>query len=408
VSRPPRVAFMADSFHEINGAARTCRELQAYASRKQLPFLSIHGGEKTSFTVNGSVQVLELERSKLSIPVDADLKFDPLFYKQRELVEEKLREFQPDLVHLTSPGDIGILGAIAADDLKVPLVLSWHTNLHEFAARRFAKVFRWAPSGLVQPLAQKIEDLILGRVVWFFGRGKVLMAPSPELVELLESRTGRPTLYMGRGVDTKTFSPEQRDREDDVFTIGYVGRLMPEKNVRFLAKLEQELEKAGHTDFRIVMVGDGMEKAWLGKNIKRGRLTGILLGDDLGREYANFDAFAFPSRTDTFGQVIQEAHSSGVPTVVTNHGGPQFLVEPGKTGFVAQSDEEFVEHIIRLKGDPELRERMGQESRRQCYIKCWDRTFVETYKAYELSKPLPPGMPTAYKAGELVPQPVQD
>ena len=166
--------------------------------------------------------------------------------------------------------------------------------MHEFAARRLSKALRWSPGVFRERLAESVETFILDRTVWFFGRGNVLLAPSPELVKLLETRTGRRTLYMGRGVDTQAvFPPTTANVTTASSPSVFVGRLMPEKNVRFLATLEQALEQAGHTDFRIVMVGGGKEEDWLRENIKHGKLTGILHGEDLGREFANFDVFAF-------------------------------------------------------------------------------------------------------------------
>ena len=87
--------------------------------------------------------------------------------------------------------------------------------------------------------------------------------------------------------------------------------------------------------------------------------------------------------------MVQEAHASAVPTVVTSSGGPQFLVDHGQTGYVARNDQEFIDYVLKLKTDPSLRERMGRHARRQCVLKCWDRTFIEVYKAYELCKAPP-------------------
>ncbi len=84
--------------------------------------------------------------------------------------------------------------------------------------------------------------------------------------------------------------------------------------------------------------------------------------------------------------MAQEALASAVPVVVTNQGGSQFLVDHGATGFVAQSDQDFIDRVIELKNKPELRAQMGAEGRRRLYMKCWDRIFVEVYKACQLCK----------------------
>ncbi|NKB16852.1 MAG: glycosyltransferase family 1 protein, partial [Sphingomonadales bacterium] len=67
---------------------------------------------------------------------------------------------------------------------------------------------------------------------------------------------GKPAFIMRRGVDTELFSPTRRDLQDGIFRLGYIGRLRPEKNVRFLAELERNLLRAGKTNFRFLIVGD--------------------------------------------------------------------------------------------------------------------------------------------------------
>ena len=62
---------------------------------------------------------------------------------------------------------------------------------------------------------------------------------------------------MGRVVDTELFHPRRRDRPGWPFTIGYVGRITVEKNVHALVEIEQELQAAGVTDYRFLIVGQG-------------------------------------------------------------------------------------------------------------------------------------------------------
>ena len=141
----PRVAFFADSFHEVNGVALTSRQLDGYARRLELPFLSVHAGPQTRKWTEGSVNTLEIRRSRAKFPVEVDLYFDPLFWRNYRLVEKALDEFQPDVIHLTGPSDVGILGAYFAHSRGIPLVASWHTNLHEFAARRLHSMLSFIP-----------------------------------------------------------------------------------------------------------------------------------------------------------------------------------------------------------------------------------------------------------------------
>jgi phosphatidylinositol alpha 1,6-mannosyltransferase len=374
----PRVALFADTFYEVNGAARTCREFAAYARRERLPFFCVRWGKARQ----ASADALELVRSGLSLPVDPDLRFDPCCYQALDAVQKEVEKFQPDVIHVTSPGDLGIMGSILAARLKTRLALSWHTNLHEFAERRAQRMFSWAPRLLRSSTARAIERFVLDRVCWFFGRGDVLFAPNPELMALLRRRTGKPVFPMGRGIDTALFHPDRRTREDDAVVIGFVGRLMPEKNLRLLPRVAESLRAARIPRFRFQITGAGTEQPWLERNLPGAEFTGVLSGEPLARAYANLDIFAFPSHTDTFGNVVQEALASGVPAVVTGQGGPRFIVRHGITGFVTASDDEFCSRVVELARNWTLRLEMGRAARAQVENQSWDRVFREMYDAY--------------------------
>src|SRR5271157_202768 len=398
----PRIALFADTFHEVNGAAKTCREWGAYARRRGMPLFVVRCGRAPGGVAAEPEEGLQVPRGRLAFPVDAGLRFDPLFHRMWAAIENPLRQFAPDAIHLTSPGDLGILGAIAAAKLRVPLALSWHTNLHQFAARRTVRALGWLPRRLAEWPAGAVERFVLNRVVWFFGRGDVLFAPNPGLIEMLRRRTGKPVFAMARGVDTALFHPGRRERFDTEVVIGYVGRLTPEKNVRLLARLAEGLPRSGTGGARLVIVGDGSERAWLERAIPRAVFTGVLTGEPLARAYAGMDVFVFPSRTDTYGNVVQEALASGVPAVVTDAGGPKLIVDHGVTGWVAATDEDLCRYTLWLAGDAGARERMGAAARRQMNARSWDEVFDAVYEGYR--RVLGPGV-DAGREGASSPDP---
>jgi glycosyltransferase involved in cell wall biosynthesis len=378
----PRVALFADTFHEVNGAARTCREWESFARLHELPFLTVRWGPQPGFSRAENLWTLELSRSRLAFRIDPDLRFDPCFYRSLDPIRRTLERFRPDVVHATSPGDLGIAGAILAAQLRAPLTLSWHTNIHEFAARRAAGMLRWVPRVLRDTLARGAERFVMDRVCWFFARGQGVFAPNPELATTLRERTAKPVFAMGRGIDTSLFHPDRRQRLDDELVLGYVGRLMPEKNLRLLPRVAAALQAAGVNNFRFQITGSGSERKWLERSLPRAVLTGVLKGEALARAYADMDVFLFPSRTDTFGNVVQEALASGVPAVVMNAGGPRFIVRDGVSGFVASGDDDFCGATVALALGSALRRRMAVEARRQVEGQSWDRVFSEVYEGY--------------------------
>ena len=118
------------------------------------------------------------------------------------------------------------------------------------------------------------------------------------------------------------------------------------------------------------------------RNLKNAVFTGFLAGEKLSEAYANMDIFLFPSETDSFGNVAQEAAASGVVPIVSDKGGPKYLVEHGISGFVAKDTSAFVEHLSELLRDADRLQSMKLAARKSALSKSWDSVFEGVYDAY--------------------------
>jgi len=384
MNRWPRVAFFSDSYHGVDGVATTCRNIVTTARRRGLPFLAVHAAERNSHTQDGSLEILELVRGPVSFSLDLHLRFDLLFTRHYDYVLRAVREFRADIVHITGPGDVGITGARVAHALGLPLVASWHTNLHEFAAKRlwkFASLLPEAPRHQLTSLAQKY---VLWACLRFYRIARATLAPNREHMLMIGTKTGKPVFPMHRGVDSHLFSPLKRVACDRIFRLGYVGRLRPEKNVRFLAKIEDSLQRDGLGHYRFLIVGDGSERNWLQRNLRQADFTGELYGEALARAYADMDLFLFPSETDTFGNVIMEAMASGTPAVVTSKGGPKYQVQDGVTGFVAADEQDFIAKVKETMISPRLHRSLRMASRAAASRRSWEKVLEELREAYDM------------------------
>jgi len=381
----PRVAYFPDSFHEINGVAHTSQHFQAFAQRRNLPFLCVRAGDRAeAFHEDGNVWTLELPRGFLSFALEKDLRFDPAFLRHIPLIGEVLERFKPDLIHITGPSEVGMLGAGLAHHLKLPLAASWHTNVHEYLARRSEWFLRLLPERQSENTGQKIEDLAMAVAARFYSLAQVVFAPNPELCALLERSTGRACYLMPRGVDAELFHPAKRKRapEDRDQLLGFVGRLSVEKNVALLVQVQEELERMGDKSFRFLIVGHGAEEGWLRERLPRAEFTGVLRGEALSETYANMDLFVFPSHTDTFGNVVLEALASGVPAIVTPDGGPPTIVRDGETGRIVP-DGEFAAAAAGVLADPAKHAAMRLAARKYALTMSWDSVFEGVYAAYQ-------------------------
>ena len=378
-----RVAFFPDTYDEVDGVANTSRQLEAFARKRELPFLIVCAGAAESIIRGRSVTRLTYRRSRFGFPLDKSHFFDLAFWRHYQQVEKAIVHFMPDLIHVTGPSDVGQLGVLLARRLQIPLAISWHTNLDQYAERRAAALLPFLPSSWLSGVGSSIRDTSRAALLWFYGLGEMLFAPNPELMDMLARATGKTVCPMHRGVDTTLFSPQRRDRGGREFVIGYVGRLTVEKNIRLLADIEKSLHESGLSSVRFSIVGQGSEENWLKANLRRADFAGVLRGEALARAYAKMDVFAFPSRTDTFGNVVLEALASAVPAIVTESGGPQFLIRTDETGFIARNAAEFASHIGGLVEQPARLERMRHAARTDALDASWDSISERMYADYE-------------------------
>ena len=382
--RVPRVAYFPDSFHEVNGVAHTSRNFVRYAERHGLPMLCVRAGTRgRAVEQEGSVTSLELARSAASVGMEKDLAFDPLFWRHEAAIAEALHGFEPEVIHMTGPSELGMFAAYFAWKLKVPLAASWHTNVHEYAARRLGWLLKTMPEDWGEAVGQRVESFSLDAVTRFYSLAQVLFAPNEELCVMLAKATGRTCHLMQRGVDTELFSPGRRvdGEEARSFTLGYVGRLSVEKNVALLGLVQREVAAAG-LRARFLVIGHGAEEEALRRELPGAEFAGVLRGEELARAFARMDALVFPSHTDTFGNVVLEALASGVPAVVTRDGGPKFIVRDGVTGVVAE-DEAFGGAVVGILREPGRLAAMRMAAREYALGCSWDAVFERVYAGYE-------------------------
>ena len=406
---PPRIAFFPDSFHEVNGVAHTSRNLVAYAQRHELPFLCVRAGPRhEAIQQLGNLRTLELPRSEIAVGMEKDLAFDPFFWRHADTIEEELHRFRPDILHMTGPSELGIFAAYFAWKLQIPLAASWHTNVHEYAAKRIGWLTSLMPTGMVEATEQQVETGSLEMSIRFYSLAKILFAPNAELCELLAKGTGRACHLMQRGVDTTLFAPGHRTcgerKPGQPFVLGYVGRLSREKNVSLLPTIAQELAAAG-LPVHFLIVGHGVDEDALRSELPNAEFPGVLRGMALSQAYANMDLLVFPSHTDTFGNVVLEALASGVPAIVTPDGGPKYIVRTGtggepETGMIAD-DAGFASAIAGILRDP-LRLAAMRAAARDYAMHCsWDAVFDRLYQAYEpLLATLPEDQREAWRSGD--------
>jgi glycosyltransferase involved in cell wall biosynthesis len=390
---PLRVCLFTDTLGDINGVSRFIRNIAAVAR-----------GTGRDLRV--------LTSTRLDVPREANIvNFAPVFarpmpaYSNLEValppvgaMIRALQHIRPHAVHLSTPGPVGLAGLIAARLTGARVLGVYHTDFPAYIERLFDDPsYSWL-SRLSMRAFYSSFTTIFTRSDEYAHRVRSLGIAAERLVRL------RP------GIDVSAFDPRFRDGTGDVWRrlgmseeamrqprVLYAGRISIEKDlpvlVRAWPRVRQLTGAAGGLRPQLIIVGDGpyLERM-------RGELAGMDAhfagfrhGEELATIYASCDLFAFPSTTDTLGQVVMEAQASGLPVLVSDRGGPREVVRDGITGRVlpAGDREAWAGAIAQLLVDLPRRARMGaaaSESMRGCSI---EHSFEHFWSVHEAARAAP-------------------
>jgi glycosyltransferase involved in cell wall biosynthesis len=319
----PRVALFVDAPDHTSGVSTTLAQWGDAARARGLDLSVFSAGHRDVLPRSHRFQPMGI----LRVPLYGDLELP--VPRVRDVMEHLApRSF--DVVHISTPGPMGLLGLMAALRWNVPVVGTYHTDFPAYATRLAGDAGH--------------EDLVWLYMHWFYGCMDKVAAPSVSTRHGLLQRglPPRRVSVVGRGVDTSSFSPAHRDEGLRAIwglkyphKLLYVGRISEEKNLSCLADAFRELCRRRH-DTCLVVVGEGPYQDEMARKLAGlpVTFTGLKQGEELSRIYASCDLFAFPSETDTFGVVVIEAQASGLPVLVSGLGGPRDIVADGVDGRV--------------------------------------------------------------------------
>ncbi len=359
-----RVLVVSESFlPQVNGVTNSVRRVLEHLAAEG------HVAELVAPTGPASYAGFPVTVARgASLPFYRDFRIGLETRRRLRLV---MQRFRPDVVHLASPATLGHQAALVAQELGIPAVAVYQTDLVGFA-------LRYGIAGGPRAMA-KLTTRIHGRVA------RTLAPSSASMRQLADLGVGDTHLWP-RGVDLEGFHPGRRDealREqlapDGRLLVGYVGRLAAEKELDLLVHL--------HADprFRLVLVGGGPEDGKLRRLLPDAHFAGVLHGAELGAVYASLDVFVHTGRHETFCQSAQEALASGVPVVAPRSGGPVDVVADEVAGFLYSPGDvgELTGFVGRLVDDALLRRRMSRSARLSVADRSWravNDALVEHYR----------------------------
>lgn len=358
--RQRHIAIVTETFPpEINGVANTLGKLCEGLRQRGHRLSVVRPGQRKAASGADTPPAQGLADRMVAvpgfpIPGYADLQFG--LSTSRRLARD-WKKNRPDVIYVATEGPLGLMALNAARKLQIPVCSGFHTNFHSYS-RHYGYGF--------------LERIIVGYLRWFHNRTQLTLVPTRKMQNRLNGLGIQPVSVWSRGVDCDRFAPGKRDRalreewgvgERDLAVI-YVGRLAAEKNLQLAVTAFERLRNI-HPRAKFVLVGDGPMGKKLRERHKDYIFCGMQRGNDLARHYASADLFLFPSKTETFGNVVTEAMASGLALVAFDDGAASEHIRNEANGIKVPLDDHsgFVDATLRLADQPSLVSHLRSQAR---------------------------------------------
>lgn len=374
-----RVAFFADILtRDYDGAIKTMYHLIDNVPEDKFEYLFCTGTppkEKMKHKV--------LEIPSLTMPFNPNYKASLPIFSQNK-IEKTLADFNPQVIHISTPSPLGFFGLNYAKKNKIPVLSIYHTNFLSY----MKYYFKGIPL-LIKP----VESLVKSIYRKFYNICRMVYVPTSQMVNELEDCGiyDRNLKIWQRGIDLKLFNPSKKDKNfiyqltgNHYPTILFASRLVFEKNLETLFNIYDEIEFR-QLKVNFLIAGSGAAEEEARRRMKKATFLGFLNHETLAKVYASSDVFVFPSISETFGNVVIEAMASGCVPVIARGGGSQSLVNDGVTGFLCEpcNANEYVDKIQKLLENNSLKTYMQSQGIKFASNFNWDRLTNEYFSDIE-------------------------
>lgn len=287
------------------------------------------------------------------------------------------RQQRPDVLYIATEGPLGLSALRAARRLGIAVVSGFHTNFAQYSTQY--------GMGL---LARLLTHYLRG----FHRRTATTLVPSHSQHRELERRGFERLALMARGVDASLFNPARRCQAlrdswglapGDIAVL-HVGRLAPEKNLGLLRPCLEALQRSyPQRHIRLIVVGDGPQRAGLEQQLAQAFFCGIQRDEALATHYASGDLFLFPSLTETFGNVVLEALASGLGVIAYDEAAAAQHICHGHNGALAMPGDQaaFIDAAVWLLEEEETLRRVRLNARQHASRQGW-QAIIEQFEGH--------------------------
>jgi glycosyltransferase involved in cell wall biosynthesis/predicted metal-dependent phosphoesterase TrpH len=336
LDRPLKVLQFTDTLGDVNGVSRFIQNVAKLAGETGRDLTVV---TSTRFEVPDSPNIKNFE-PVMAMPMPKYEQLDavvPPFMKMLRWAEAQ----RPDVIHVSTPGGVGVIGYIAAKMLRVPLVGTYHTDFPSYVDKLFDDHGFTKATELYMKLFYKTFARVFSRSEQFNEEMHRVGIDAEKMVTLASGidtgdfghRFEDRSIWTRLGIDTEGDDPAKR------LKVLYVGRVSVEKNLPIVTQMWKKVRS--HCESRgvhaeLIVIGDGPYRVQMEQALRHhgAHFLGFRKGEELATLYASSDLFVFPSLTDTLGQAVMEAQASGLPALVSDQGGPKSIVRDGRSGYV--------------------------------------------------------------------------
>jgi len=317
-----------------------------------------------------------------------------------------LNKFKPDVIHLHTPGVMGLAAIIFAKKMDIPLFGTYHTLFSEQIMylspailfnsvalkinQAIDSIQKTGSDSMLNSILQKLdylktkqptlnsgeipaENTDIKKLIWdmlnsFYNACDLVIAPSESIKgALLSQGLHKPVEVVSNGIDLSMFPPKNHYGSGKKLL--YVGRVSFEKNINVVLK-SFEIVYRKDSAVRLTIAGDGPALESLkssAANLKIESAVEFLGWVDraaLSELYRQHDVFVTASTMETQGIVLLEALSSGLPAIGVDKYAIPDIIKDGVNGFVvgAFDEQKFADRILRLISYPEIIKTFGQNA----------------------------------------------
>lgn len=354
-----RILFYSDNLDETNGIANNLRNV--------IPYMRAHGMNAFLAGNAFNTRPCGVVENGYCLLLPRMFSMEQLGYANSELaiprvgpVLRLLKRYPVDLIEFETPSPGAWLVCFCAKVAGIKVFSHYRTDVPTYTKT------------LVK--AKWMFHFVLRLMKIFYRMTRPVVSPCKDYANILTSQLKVPenqVQILPRGLPLEKFSQNLRGKgtwerfngagaptdntQTDVVQsnatqvriarkvrFSFIGRISKEKNLEFLNSVWKKFA-AKHKDVELMYVGYG----WYLEEIKKFfegdssvHFAGEQGGEILAGLYADSDFFLFPSTTDTFGNVVVEAMSTGTPAIVSDYGGPHDIVMDEAAGRILPINED--------------------------------------------------------------------